>query len=340
MSKRTPQSHILRTLGSAATLMRPVTLASSALLLLACGASAGADEDQAADAGSDTDPADAGDVQTPDAAIIPDEPWIDIEAGSFNMGSPDLEACRESDETLHKVTLTRGFKMSSRETTQAQYTDVVGYNPSYRPECGPDCPVEDLNWHMAVTYCNALSPAESLAECYECTGENENVQCTVNPEYTGDGASIYDCPGYRLPTDAEWEYAYRADTETSLYSGALPPTECSGDSTLAADIGWFNKTATGTMHPVGMLQPNNWGLYDMGGNMQEWTHDFYQADLGTEDVTDPLITEDAGRGVIRGGSFAHAAEDMRGAHRKQQTKVNRGTSLGVRCVRSLDGLIE
>lgn len=318
-----------------------LVLLSPALATIAC-VSSDIGEGMGSEPGG-PDAGSGGGVPVPDADApeIPDEPWITVPSGSFTMGSPTVESCREDDETAHDVTLTRSFLIASRETTQDQYIAELGYNPSYRPECGGQCPVEDLNWHMAVAYCEALSAKEEVGNCYDCTGSQENVQCIVKPEYTGEAGSIYDCPGYRLPTDAEWEYAYRAGTSTSLYSGELGPSSCTGEDSIATDIGWFNKTAQGQMHPVGSLQPNSWGLYDMGGNMQEWTHDFYQADLGTESVVDPVIELDtSGRGVIRGGSFAHAAEDMRGAHRKQQGIDNRGTSLGVRCVRSLDGQID
>jgi formylglycine-generating enzyme required for sulfatase activity len=119
--------------------------------------------------------------------------WIPLPAGTFKMGSPSSESCRATDETQHQVTLTHSFEIQATEVTQGQFQSVLGYNPSYFSSCGSLCPVENVKWHEAVAYCNALSQKAALTSCYSCTGSQSSVSCNVASVYTGQ--KLYQCPG-------------------------------------------------------------------------------------------------------------------------------------------------
>jgi formylglycine-generating enzyme required for sulfatase activity len=234
---------------------------------------------------------------------------------------------------LHQVTLTHGFEIMSTEVTQGEFQSVMGYNPSYFTSCGSHCPVEKVSWHMSVAYCNALSQQAGLQACYSCSGSGTSVTCQEASGYTGQ--AIYSCPGYRLPTEAEWEYAYRAGTQTSAYNGTI--TNCSDSDSTADQIGWYYYNSGNTTHPVGKKAPNAWGLYDMAGNVYEWTHDWYEAGKGTLPVTNPLGPASGSYRVNRGGSWNFHASYLRAAYRKQYTPTNQSSygSFGLRCSRTI-----
>ena len=264
--------------------------------------------------------------------------WISVPAGTFTMGAAASENCREPysiKETQHKVTFTRSFEISSTETTQGQFEDLMAYNPSCAAtkKCGSDCPVDQTSWGEAAAYCNALSRTKGLAECYTCTGKEATTACESAAAYRG--YAIYACPGYRLPTEAEWEYACRAGTTTALYSGNV--TLCKGYDPNASKIAWFGANSGMTAHESGGEKvANKWEIHDMSGSVWEWTNDWYQADLGSTAVTDPAGPS-AGLGrVLRGGSVEVAAELVRSASRhKYGPPKERLKFQGFRCVRTL-----
>ena len=277
------------------------------------------------------------DQKVMDQKVAPPTPgkWVTIKAGTFNMGSPKTEPCREpapTKETQHQVTLTNGFEIQTTEVTQDQFFKVLGYKPSYAKSCGGTCPVETVTWSEAAAYCNALSKNKGLTACYTCVSSGKDVICTETIAATGKG--IYSCKGYRLPTEAEWESAYRAGTTTALYNGAI--TNCFGADANASKIGWYSgNSANKPHHPVGQKTPNAWGLYDMAGSVNEWCQDSrLQTDLGSTAVTDPVGSGYLNR-VYRGGSWGDPPMTLRAAFREDTKPTSRASSRGFRCARTL-----
>jgi formylglycine-generating enzyme required for sulfatase activity len=260
--------------------------------------------------------------------------WTTLNAGLFTMGSPSSEACRELYEDQHTVTLTHSFDMMMTEVTQGEYLTVMGYNPSLFDACGKECPVERVSWHEAVGYCNKLSQGQGLPTCYSCSGSGIGISCTEAATYSG--KNIYNCSGYRLPTEAEWEMAYRAGATTAYYNGdnkSLSCSSCSGKDTNANAIAWYCYNSQYKTHPVGELASNTYGLYDMAGNVLEWCHDGYQAILGTSAVIDPLGISSVDQHVVRGGGALDTPRYIRAANRAGSQSSLRSEMLGFRCAR-------
>ena len=256
-----------------------------------------------------------------------------IEAGTFTMGSPASEAGRDNVETQHQVSITRNFYMQVHEVTQEEWRELMGNNPSYFPSCGGDCPVENVTWYDAVAYANALSRAERLDECFELS------DCASRAGEGMDCASVtfagLDCEGYRLPTEAEWEYAARAGTTTAFYTGSITETECDLDPNLD-EIGWYCGNADGMTHQVGQKSPNDWGLYDMSGNVQEWVWDWWVLRYyNSSPPGDPLGPSSGWDRVVRGGCWLDEAWIARVADRSGYTPHLSFYCLGFRLARSV-----
>jgi len=221
-----------------------------------------------------------------------------IPAGKFMMGSPDSEQGRYEDEgPQHEVVITKPFYMGVTEVTQAQYEAVMGKNPSYYR--GAANPVETVSWNDAVEFCKKLS---------------EKTRQTV-----------------RLPTEAEWEYACRAGTQTAFSFGDDPST--------LGDYAWWGKNSGETPHPVGQKKPNAWGLYDTHGNVWEWCADWW-GEYPKGPITDPSGPATASRGsrVLRGGSWRRGDTDyFRCAYRDHgyDAPTTRDDRDGFRCARIL-----
>jgi formylglycine-generating enzyme required for sulfatase activity len=245
------------------------------------------------------------------------------------MGSPVTELGWLSGEVEHEVTLTRNFWLMTTEITQQHFLDQMGYNPSNFSSCGPNCPVERVNWREVAAYANALSAMEGLGECYSCTG---TAPSTIDCAPSGSYATPYDCPGYRLPTEAEWEYAARGGDGRATYAGELTAEGCT-DTTLDP-IAWFCGNASSTTHPVAMKTANAYGLYDMLGNVWEWCHDWYGAYSGGAE-TDPAGPPSGSDRVRRGGSWAENARLARAAYRSNDLPGFRDARFGGRIVRSV-----
>jgi len=219
-----------------------------------------------------------------------------IPSGIFTMGSPGgvseypigsgitpaEELGREVDETPHEVTLTKSYYMMSTEVTQGQWEAVMGSNPSYFPACGSDCPVEQVSWNDAQTF-------------------------IANLNAMGEGT-------YRLPTEAEWEYAARAGTGTAFSNGGITVADCTLDSNLDA-IGWYCFNSSGITQQVAQKNANIWGLYDIHGNVWEWVEDWYSGIPGDDSVTDPTGPASGSDRNLRGGSWGNFAIYCRSAFR-------------------------
>lgn len=266
----------------------------------------------------------------PDGAAKPSNVLVTLQPGTFTMGSPAAEPCRDTNETSHKVTLTRRFQILSTEVTQKQFAGLMGYQPF--SSCGSGCPVSGISWHEAAAYCNALSRQKGQGSCYACTGKDAALKCSVAPKYAAP-SGIYSCPGYRLPTEAEWEYAFRAGTNTALYNGATGP--CAGAAPGAAKIAWFKANAVDTIHPVGKKQANPAKLHDMAGNVAEWVHDWYTDTPGAASVKNPAGPKTGTERVLKGGGFDSPVSGIRAAARDSDSPVSNYEDYGFRVVRSL-----
>lgn len=216
-----------------------------------------------------------------------------IPAGTFTMGSPSSEADRGSDEVQHQVTISQAFYMQTTEITQGQWRAVMGSNPSYFSSCGDDCPVEQVSWNDLQNFILYL---------------NEMGQGT-----------------YRLPTEAEWEYAARAGTTTAYSFGSNPNN--------LGSYGWYLSNASSTTHPVAQKLPNPWGLYDMYGNVWEWVQDWYGS-FTSSAVTDPQGASSGSDRVVRGGSWYRDPVSLRSANRDYGDPGNRGLGIGARVLRT------
>lgn len=234
---------------------------------------------------------------------------VEFAADVFLMGDAEDAAATP----VHDVTLTRGFAMTSTEITQGQWQAVGLPNPSQQLSCA-SCPVEQLTWHEAAAFADALSVEDGFATCYACTGAGAETVCTPPDD-------PYACEGWRLPTEAEWEYV--ASRDSSVWAG----------SDDFAEVAWTAE-AVGTPCPVGSLAPTVDGLFDLSGNVSEWTHDGYAA-YPADAVSDPAGDNAAGRRVVRGGSVFSPADVATTTARENGAFTEAVPWRGFRLVRSL-----
>jgi formylglycine-generating enzyme required for sulfatase activity len=266
---------------------------------------------------------------------------VRIDTGvTFAMGSPRTETGRDTlDEQSHPVQLTRSFLVGASEVTQAQWVAVMGWNDAAFP--GADRPVERISWYDALDFCNGLSVREGLTPVYslgEVSREgNHIVRAEVVPHMLVDG--------YRLPTEAEWEYACRAGTVGATFGGEPTILACSPPDPVLDPTGWYCGNAAGTTHSVGGREANPWGLHDILGNVFEWTWDRYSPTYGLDFppppaepdsvVSDPVGPVDGDSRVCRGGSWAVTPRECRSAFRFYHLPGRVYNDVGLRLVRTL-----
>lgn len=272
------------------------------------------------------------------------EGFVWIGQGTFMMGSPEDELGRPGlSEDQRETTITRGFYMQQMPVTQGQWYALMGNNPScFQSYTGTGCstrnanpngPLESINWWDAVSYANAFSRAAGLPECYSlsCTGApGLDLECTDIVVSAPDN-NPYECAGYRLPTEAEWEYAARAGTTKATYAGDLTSIDCD-DATLPP-IAWFCGNSGDRTHTVGQKLPNNWGLYDMLGNVSNWVWDFGESPYGAESI-DPTGPEGGTYRILRGGGWGASTSARAAARPFARPEVRGYGTWGLRLVRT------
>jgi formylglycine-generating enzyme required for sulfatase activity len=242
--------------------------------------------------------------------------FVLIEPGTFVMGSPKNEERRGGDEEQHQVMLTKPYYLQTTQVTQGQWKKLMGNNPSYYKGCSDDCPVESVSWHDIQAFINKLNEKEETNK-------------------------------YRLPTEAEWEYACRAGSMTAYHFGDYEDNfedYARQAESMAAyyfgyyeddleDYAWYGDNSNNKTHPVSLKKPNAWGLYDMHGNVWEWCEDHYGS-YPANSVTDPIGPSSGKYRVLRGGSCGNYAWFLRSASRRWDTPDRRYNSFGFRVARA------
>ena len=272
----------------------------------------------------------AGLVSAESAGPVEDS-FILLPGGTFLMGSPDTERQRQADETQHEVTISP-FYVDPCEVRQSDYERVMGVNPSHFN--GANLPVENVTWYDAIAYCNALSERVGLTPVYAMDGNNVTWNRSAN--------------GYRLLTEAEWEYAARAGTQTIFYDGDQVHSDrynFEGSYPFLIEENYVHhrdKTVVtsryrGQTIDIDELAPNAFGLYNMLGNVSEWCFDYY-GEYDPENIADPAGAVSGHLRINRGGSFIDFGKHLRCAYRSATNPIDPDQNLGFRVCRNAEGM--
>jgi formylglycine-generating enzyme required for sulfatase activity len=260
--------------------------------------------------------------------------FVRIEGGTFTMGSPSNEPERRDLEgPQHQVTLS-SFYMGKYQVTHAEYAALMGTNPGgYKPK-DTNSPVTIVSWYDAVEYCNRLSQKERLTPAYTIDKSRSDSNNTSSSDKVKWLVMLnQNANGYRLPTEAEWEYACRAGTTTPFSTGNNITTDQANYDGKKP----YNNNATGiyrgTNMPVGSFAPNPWGLYDMHGNVWEWCWDWIGL-YSSGAQTNPRGPVSGADRVFRGGSNINEGYTLRSAFRTGNNPSVRDSAIGFRLVRN------
>ena len=236
---------------------------------------------------------------------------IYVQGGEFMMGSDSSEAI-DDEKPVHKVKVD-SFYISKYEVSQKLYKKIMGENPS--GYVGENKPVAPVTWFNAVKFCNKLSEKHELTPVYSINGKK--VECN------------WDGDGYRLPTEAEWEYAARGGQKSNGY-------KYSGSNNID-EVAWYSENSEDGFHPVGMKEPNELGLYDMSGNVYEWCWDWWKFDYySNSSFSNPKGPSMGSYRAARGGSWGFYASGVRIANRARFTPSGSVSYIGFRLVRNAE----
>ncbi|MEZ5336113.1 MAG: formylglycine-generating enzyme family protein [Methanolobus sp.] len=283
-----------------------LTLIMSLILMLAVFASGCSDSGEAVteeeNTGTDNVAGTADDAGTEEEQTADDTfsnsvgmDFVKIPAGTFTMGAPEEESYSDKDERpTHEVTISNEYYIGAYEVTQEQWEAVMGENPS--KFTGSNLPVEKVSWADANNFVEQLNEVEGTDT-------------------------------YRLPTEAEWEYAARAGTSTAYSFG--------DDPAMLISYGWFDDNSEDRTRPVGMKEANPWGLYDVHGNVAEWVMDQYHSNYQKAPVDGSEWMDGVDRRIIRGGSWDNAEANCRSAHREDLGEGSRTDYVGLRIVKEI-----
>ncbi|SDT98151.1 formylglycine-generating enzyme family protein [Desulfobacula phenolica] len=246
--------------------------------------------------------------------------FVLISKGSFLMGSPVFEPGRQWNEKRHKVLISKDFYMGETEVTQGQWEKLVGFNPSSFSKLGKSFPIDTVSWNDCMEFIRVLNKWEATDK-------------------------------YRLPTEAEWEYACRAGSTSAFSNGPITTFSCNEPEPAIVNMAWYcynsglaSPARDFKPHPVKTKAPNKWGLYDMHGNVQEWVldsckwRDILRARVGAvtttykNNIVDPL-NKTGKHKIIRGGGWYQTSKYQRSAYRSYYKPKTRRNSLGFRIVR-------
>lgn len=265
-------------------------------------------------------------------------PMVDVMVGRFWMGSTNSEMGRNRDEQQHQVMLTQPFSIGQTEVTQGLWEKVTGQNPSHNRSCGSDCPVENVSWCDAVVFANMMSTASNLERVYRVpSGFTLGLDTHRCNELSSAVTRNWDANGYRLPTEAEWEWSAREMgyyTSRSSSSQVLISAHRFSGSSTASKVAWYEDSAKRRTHPVCQKEPNLMDVCDMSGNVFEWVEDWYGADTSMFSNTDPVGPINGETKVLRGGSYQSPKNVIRNAFRYNTAPGYRDGQMGLRLVRS------